>query len=323
MAKTSAKRTSQGGGRGGSRASAKARTPSKASAAAKGKARPRQTSRLALDWIKEKRRRAEAKARGPEAPKGSRLRVAVLGVSLLTSIFTASAWLGGLFGPAISGVQSMTRAALVDAGFTLAHVEVRGARHAEADQVAAALGLEPGSLIFDLDPADAKARVEALPWVDDAVVLRLLPNRVVVMIDERSPLAVWGSPDGDAVVLDADGATIPHADPASLEGLPRLEGEAAPEAAAALIQALARHPALARRVDGFERVGGRRWDLTLKSGVLVRLPEGEPGAALDKLAALEARENLFALPLEVIDLRGDDLVLRPRALPAGGHERGA
>jgi cell division protein FtsQ len=320
VAKASAKRTSQGGSRNGQgrAAGGKARALPKA----KAQARPRQTSRLALSWAQERRRRAEAKTKGAEPKPGSRLRVTVLSVSLLTSVITASAWLGGLFGPALAGVGDMTRTALVDAGFTLAHVEVRGVRHAEAGEVAAALGLEPGALIFDFDPVAAKARVEQLPWVDDAVVLRLLPDRVVVMVDERSPLAVWGGPEG-AVVLDADGQTIPSADPASLDGLPRLEGEAAPEAAAALIQALARHPALARRVDGFERVGGRRWDRTLKSGLLIRLPEGEPSAALDRLAALEARENLFEMPLEVIDLRGDDLVLRPRALPAAGPQRGA
>jgi cell division protein FtsQ len=274
-----------------------------------------------LSWLYERKRRADARAR----PAGF-VRIGILAVFVLTGVLGATIYLGGYADESARLGKQTARAVLAEAGFTLDHVEVRGARLAQAEEVAAALAVEPGALIFDFDIVAAKAQVETLSWVEDAVVLRLLPNRVVILVDERQPLALWGSPNG-VVVLDAEGHTVEGADPIGFSGLPRVEGLAAPEAAGALSAALARRPALASRVASFERVGGRRWDLTLDSGLLVRLPEGDVEAALDELITLDTEGGVLALPLAVLDLRGEDVVMRPRALPddvlGHGFERGA
>jgi cell division protein FtsQ len=276
---------------------------------------------LALSWLYERKRRADARTR-PVGP----VRFVALAITLAIAVTGATLYLGGYADESARLGKRAARVVLAEAGFTLDHVEVRGARLAEAEEVAATLAVEPGKLIFDFDLADAKTRVETLSWVEDAVVLRLLPNRVVILVDERQPLALWGSPDG-VVVLDAEGQAVEGADPISFSGLPLLEGAAAPRAAGELADALARRPALAGRVESFERVGGRRWDLRLETGTLVRLPEGELEAALDELETLEALGGVLELPLAVLDLRGEDVVMRPRALPDTvlglGFERGA
>ena len=70
------------------------------------------------------------------------------------------------------------------------------------------------------------------------------------------------------------------------------------------------------------RVGERRWNLQLRSGIDVLLPEGHEAAALDRLAALQQDHALLDRPLEVIDMRlPDRLVLRPRAEPAADPQR--
>jgi len=275
-------------------------------------------NKLAASWLADRQRRAEVAA----AP-GWGVRQALFGVFILLFVFALTVWLGGFTDRGAGVVERAMRSVLADAGFKVEHVEVRGTRRAQADEVAAQLEIEPSELIFDFNPAAAKARVESLPWVSNAAVLRLLPNRVVVVIDEREPLALWDSSSSGVTVLDATGAGIEGADPTGYSELPRLEGAKAPEAAGDLLQALARHPALARRATGFERVGGRRWDMRLAGGALVRLPEEGLEDALGELDRLQAREGLLDLPLETIDLRGDDLVLHPRALPAPGFERGA
>lgn len=277
-------------------------------------------NRLAQSWMAERRRRAKAKRK----PASARVQL-VLGGGLLASLLGLTIFLGGFADTAMARARGVAHGALADAGFTLEHVEVRGARRAKAEEVAAALLVEPGELIFNFDPAAARERVAEIEWVEDAAVLRLLPNRVIVVVDERRPLARWGRPDG-VVVLDSAGGVIDGADPAAYDGLPLVEGEEAPAVAQDLVVALERHPALMRRARAFVRVGDRRWDMTTQEGVLVRLPEGAPESALDRLAALQARENLLDLPLALVDLRGGGLVLRPLAIGAdgaAGFERGA
>ena len=60
------------------------------------------------------------------------------------------------------------------------------------------------------------------------------------------------------------------------------------------------------------RVGERRWNLRMKSGTDVLLPEGAEAQALAKLAELQATHALLDRPLQAIDLRlPDRLVVRP------------
>jgi cell division protein FtsQ len=52
-------------------------------------------------------------------------------------------------------------------------------------------------------------------------------------------------------------------------------------------------------------VSGRRWDLTLKSGADVKLPEDEMGLALRKLAVSQEEEALLDKDVLVIDVRDE------------------
>jgi cell division protein FtsQ len=300
VAKTPAKRRSASKTRPKASASAKGSRPAAA------KTRVRVRNQLGEAWLRERERRAQAKP-------GAWKRQAAVGGGVLAGMVALTIWLGGFGDDAVGRAGRMTTTALIDAGFTLDHVEVRGARRAQAEEVANQLMLEPGEYIFNFDPRAAKERVEMLSWVEEAKVLRLLPNRVVVMVTEREPLARWEAPEGE-VVLDSGGAVVGGADPANHAELPLLEGAAAPEAAEELIQALARHPMIARRAAAFERVGGRRWDMKMNDGLVVRLPETGVDAALTELADMQARDGVLDLPLSLVDMRGGALVMRPRPM---------
>ena len=51
------------------------------------------------------------------------------------------------------------------------------------------------------------------------------------------------------------------------------------------------------------RVGERRWDLVLDRDQVVQLPEADPAAALRRVMALDAAEQLLARDLSVVDMR--------------------
>ena len=62
-------------------------------------------------------------------------------------------------------------------------------------------------------------------------------------------------------------------------------------------------PKLRELVTAAVRVGSRRWNLRLRGGVEVRLPEKNPEEAWARLADLQSRHDLLARDVVTIDMR--------------------
>ena len=176
----------------------------------------------------------------------------------------------------------------------------------------AAIGVHTGDSMIGFSLADARARIEKLSWVEHATVERKLPGTVVVNLVERRPYAIWQH-EGKFVLIDRDGQTVANEDVSAFGDLPLVVGAGAPQAATALLEALADQPTLRSRVMASVRVGERRWNLRMKNGTDVLLPEGAEAQALAKLAELQAADALLDRPLVVVDMRlADRLVVRPQ-----------
>jgi cell division protein FtsQ len=115
------------------------------------------------------------------------------------------------------GLAFATRTSLLD----VERVTVRGADQDRSDEVRAAAGLVPGEALVDVDTDAAAARVEELPWVASAEVVRSWPSTVRVDVTERVPVALVQVSERRAALVDADGWVI------SVET--RTEGEPAGE----------------------------------------------------------------------------------------------
>ncbi len=176
----------------------------------------------------------------------------------------------------------------------------------------AALGAREGDPILGISVREARARLESIAWVQSATVERRLPGLVVVQIVERRPFAVWQL-DGKFTLVDIKGAMVTDSDVATFAGeLPLIVGRGAPEAAAALMEMLAKQPDIQSRMVAAVRVGERRWNLRMQNGTDILLPEGAEEKALAKLAELQASSALLDRPLQAVDLRlPDRLVIRP------------
>ena len=211
----------------------------------------------------------------------------------------------------------------------ITHVVVTGERLTTAHDVTEALGLAPGDSIMSFSIEEAERKVEALPFVETAIVERHLPGTVVVSLVERKPFAVWQD-QGRFQLIDRTGTVVQNQelngkDAEAFARLPLVVGAGAPPAAAALIEALDDNPTIKSRVVAMVRVGQRRWNLTMKNGCDVLLPEGEAPAALKRLAQFEHDHQLLERPLVAIDMRlPDRLVVRPVHVdpPAPGADGG-
>jgi cell division protein FtsQ len=89
--------------------------------------------------------------------------------------------------------------------FAVRAVQVDGVHSLSAAEVRDAAGLRTGTPLLQVDLDAAAARVRRLPQVASAQVTRGWPDRVVVTVDERLPVAVVQRA-GERTLVDAGGA---------------------------------------------------------------------------------------------------------------------
>jgi len=68
-------------------------------------------------------------------------------------------------------------------------IEINGIENVPRRQVLDAFGGDFGRNIFFVPLVDRKKQLEKIPWVESAAVMRLLPDRIAVNIQERTPVA--------------------------------------------------------------------------------------------------------------------------------------
>ncbi|MEI7712847.1 MAG: cell division protein FtsQ/DivIB, partial [Rhodospirillales bacterium] len=216
-------------------------------------------------------------------------------------------------GSTIAGMRERLGGSTGFAGLRVADVKVDGQANTPLPLLYAAIGVAKGDPILGFSVEAARARVESLTWVEQATVERRLPDIVVVSIKERRPFAIWQN-QKKYVLIDRAGQVVANQDVALFKDkLPMVVGPGAPIAANALVKALEKYPSLSGRILAAVRVGERRWDLHLKNGIDVMLPEGHEPEALERLLQLHQDHALMDRPLVAIDLRlPDRLVVRPR-----------
>jgi cell division protein FtsQ len=202
------------------------------------------------------------------------------------------------------------------AGFALREVRLVGATDASRRDILAAAQVFHDQPLLSLDLDAVRHRVEQVGWVRRVRVVRLLPDTLLIAVDERSLEAVWEH-EGHITVVDRTGAPVPEADPGRFPNLPLIVGAGANEAAAGVLPAVLSRPRLVQRLEALVRVDGRRWDLRLRDGTIIQLPSDTEEAALIQLDQLDQRSRVLDLGLARIDLRDPEMVaVRPRETPA-------
>ena len=201
-------------------------------------------------------------------------------------------------------------------GLVVRHIRIEGRNNTPPAILREAMDIHHGTPILAVPIRAVAGRIDRLSWVQAATVERRLPDTIVIRLTERRPFAIWQD-HGTFRVIDRDGNVVTDRHVTDFRRLPLVVGPGAPPEAARLIDALNAQPELMSRVAASVRVGGRRWDLDMKSGMTVRLPGGHAVRAIARLAQLEAQFALLDRRIRIVDLRLPSmLVLRPVATDA-------
>ena len=138
-----------------------------------------------------------------------------------------------------------------------------------AEVLAVARPLVAGRLMWEISIKQIKQQVEALPWIERAVVKRKWPDQVAIEFSEQQPFARWG---GDKL-LSRSGDIFPIEEGSRFEKLPRLNG---PDDMTVGMWAHWQHYQAALKAEGFtltELTVDKRhaWELVLGNEIIVKL----------------------------------------------------
>ena len=187
--------------------------------------------------------------------------------------------------------------------FMLSAVSIQGSSDSLNAEIREILGLNFPISSFDLDLADLRNRVLSLPPVETAEV-RLEGGSILhVKVKEKVP-ALLLKDDTGIHVLNKNGDYIrPLLSTEYGSKLPVITGEGAQKAAA---EAFILFSALYDKLDevrGLVLVGGRRWNIVLKSGQVIMLPEKKSEQAVQKILILDKAEKILSRDIAVFDFR--------------------
>lgn len=265
-------------------------TDDKAWPAVAGARRP--FARRSRRWLNRMFERLEAVPLGT----GTAGAVTFLGLTVAYGVIVGGHW---------SDVVDMATA---NSGFAIESVKMSGQYETSDSALLAALGIDPGVSLVAFDVSDARQRVMALPWVDKASIQKLYPDTLSVVVTERTPFALWYV-NGAYSLIDRTGRVIAEGVDPTPYKLPVVAGAGAPEGAATILSALKSMPGIGGRTRAVVRIGERRWDVVLKDGITIELPEEQPEAALADLVKIDAESGLLSRNIAVVDLRLPDRIV--------------
>ena len=228
-------------------------------------------------------------------------------------------WSSGHIAELATKVRDAAISTTASMGFEVRDVMVSGRQQTNRNSLIAALDLNRGAPILAFNIDEAKARIDELPWVRSSTIERMLPDTVLVSIVEREPLVLWQM-NGKLRLIDAEGVVILEHGLENYADLLVVVGDGAQNEAAGLIALLGSQPDLMNQVEAASWVGQRRWNIHLKGGIDVRLPEDDANNAWARLAEYHKSHRVLDKDVTVLDLRIPDRLIVKTGPKTDGQE---
>ena len=160
--------------------------------------------------------------------------------------------------------------------------------------------------------------IEKLSWVKAAQVERRMPDTIYIGLEERVPMALWQR-HKRLSLIGSEGVILTDHKLERFKDYIIVVGEDVPAKAPEFLRLLRSEPIIQSRVEAATLISKRRWDLTLKNNILVKLPENETALSLRRLAVTQEEENLMDKDIREIDMR-DPLRITVRTKPGAVQE---
>ncbi|MFO7757036.1 MAG: cell division protein FtsQ/DivIB [Roseovarius sp.] len=187
--------------------------------------------------------------------------------------------------------------------FMVERMAIDGASDGVEDRIRAVIPHDLPASSFDLDLPAIRARVKEIPAVAQAAVRVRQGGILAVDVTERVPATLWRM-RGGIRVLDREGVSIARIDNrAARPELPVMTGAGADDHVTEALDILEAAQPLKMDIRGLVRMGERRWDVVLRDGKRIMLPEAGPVRALERVIVLNAAHEMLDRDLVAVDMR--------------------
>jgi cell division septal protein FtsQ len=157
---------------------------------------------------------------------------------------------------------------LEDPFFRVREVEVEGCQKIPRETILSLIQMERMPNLFKVKLKEVAKRLESHPWIDHVVVRKVFPNKVLIQIEERKPIAILQL--GELYYIDATGVIFSPVEDGDGYNYPFLTGLTR--------QALERDPAETK-------------DLVMKALELLRTVEKEKVSPLEKISEIHMEKT--------------------------------
>lgn len=219
-------------------------------------------------------------------------------------------------------VTALYRRTQSDARFAVRHLEIAGAQHTSRADLDRVTQRYIGTNLFHLDIGRLRSDLSSLPWVSRVEIEKKLPDRLRVVVVERTPVALADN-DGRVTYVDERGTAFAELTPAvgdpDLPLISNAYGDDLTRCVAVLRELRMRDPEIYARVSEVRPVppsGFAFFDRQLHAMIYAN-EEDLPSKWRDFYAIADA-EHFVAGDVAYADLRFDGrVVVKPlRAMPA-------
>lgn len=233
-----------------------------------------------------------------------RAAMSAVAVVVVVILIGATNWIikADIPGRVAASIHNATVSMTLALGFSVQEVFVADRNETAHPQLLRALGTKIGDPILYFDANAARDRLLTLGWIEDARIERRLPTRIMVVLKERQPIAIWQH-QGDFLLVDKGGIVIGPKAPSRFPDLKIIIGSEAPKHAAELLAMLDREPAMMKRVTHATWISGRQWNIRIENAIDVKLPAENAEAAWRKLADMERDYQVLRRDITTVDLR--------------------
>ena len=237
--------------------------------------------------------------------------------------YLPSALLIGLCAAVLAAAGVLYYVATASAFFQAREISVTGNARTSADEIRAiALRQTANTGVWRADLPAISAEINRLPWVRQAVVSRVLPDGLRIVVKERGKTAVILTANGKALWVDGEGVRLgPYAPADKIANLILLKGwneQETPEAAAENRQRMDAYKAMLSEWDGLglsKRISDvnladlRDVHLALRSAGDVPIALGDRNWGSRLKDAIQTLDNEKRADAQALDAKLDDHVI--------------
>lgn len=188
---------------------------------------------------------------------------------------------------------------------TVKHIEISSdSRDINLEPIGVAIGIRHGTQLRSLDLHQINNRIMAVPGIKNSSVRRLPNGDLKIKTEQYNAVAMWT--DGALYYpLSDDGTKIDTPSETPTENTIVFSGEIPKN----LTETLNNLSALSEYIDYVNLVESRRLNVHTKNGIVIYLPENNPGAAINKISVLNQTHKILSRKLSIIDMRDDARIL--------------